>query len=71
MPKSPMMKRAPQVSLSQNQEKLTLLPTYEGPYAVRVNSIDSQPVFWSDAAGRKWWLAMRPDGTYCKMPKRD
>ena len=71
MAKAPRVKSAPQMSQPKTQEKLALLPTYEGPHAEGVYSIESQAVSWSDAGGRKWSLAKRPDGTYCKMPKRD
>ena len=49
-------------------EELDALPEYEGPDAEGVYSFDDQAVFWTDAAGRKWWLAKRPAGTFCKMP---
>ena len=52
-------------------EELDALPEYEGADAIGVYSFDDQAVFWTDAAGRNWWLAKRPAGTFCKMPMRE
>ena len=52
-------------------EELDALPEYEGPDATSAYSFDDLSIFWTDAVGRKWWLAKRPDGSFCKMPMRE
>ena len=54
------------------REALNALPEYSGKDADHVYEGDEKvAVTWIDAKGNMWWLAQRPDGSYCKVAMDD